>query len=80
MTSARALESWKADYIAEYLRTSGQRMTIGPTEPGGWMTVVSTHGGATPSQRESRMRKSQVIAATQVLRGRPDFEGASHAE
>lgn len=79
MTGIDALESWKADYIAEYLRTSGQPMTIGRTEAGGWMTVVSTHAGTPPSQREGRMRKSQVLAATQVLRGRPNFESTSHA-
>ena len=77
--SNESLEPWKADYIAEYLRTTGQSMTIGRTGSGGWVTVVTTHAGPPTSRGVSRMRKAQVLAATEVLRGRPSFEGVSHA-
>jgi membrane carboxypeptidase/penicillin-binding protein len=76
-TSSDASPDWKADYIAEYKRTSGLTMTIGESLPGGYVLVSTLHTKP-EAFAQRKLRKGQCIANTARLRERPDAPPEAH--
>ncbi len=68
---AASVDTWQADYVAEYRRTTGQAAEFDRVGSGGWVTLTTQHTDGV--EHVSRVRKADVMAMTARLRTRPDF-------